>query len=114
MTEEILTLCKAMGAGEDKEELLGLLVQAAERTWSGRLRRGVTPADCGAAFPLAVAMTAVDELEQATGGGQVSEFTAGDVTVRKTAGDASLRMQAARLLAPWLGDTGFAFTGVDG
>jgi hypothetical protein len=114
MTEEILALCRAMGAEEEREELLIPLIQAAEQTLAGRLRRGATPADCGASFPLAAAMTAMDWLEKSTGAGQVTAFTAGEVTLRKEGGGIPLDVQAERLLAPWLGATGVAFLGVDG
>lgn len=117
MTEEILALCKAMGAAEDQEELLLPLIQAAVRALEGRLRTGVTAADCGTAFPLAAAMTAMDGLSAATGSGRVTSFTAGEVTVHtaETGGTAgSLTAQAECLMAPWLGETGFAFQGVRG
>jgi hypothetical protein len=114
MTETAMALCKAMGAGEDQEELLLPLVQAAVTALEGRLRPGVTPQDCGTAFPLAAAMVAMDGLEQVSGGGQVTAFTAGAVTIRREGTGTSLTAQAQGLLAPWLGETGFAFRGVAG
>lgn len=122
MTEEILALCRAMGAGEDQEELLLPLVLAVREQLSGRLREGVLPEDCGPAFPLAAAMTAMDRLSAAAGGentGAVTSFTAGDLTIRKEAGSGgrsgkSLSAQAGELLAPWLEDQSFAFQGVPG
>lgn len=113
MTEEIMALCGAMGAGEGREELLLPLVRAVECQLAGRLREGVSPADCGTAFPLAAALAAADRLGGMTGGGEIASFTAGDVTVRREAGK-SLARQAEELLAPWLGDTGFCFQGVEG
>lgn len=105
-----------MGAGQ--EELLLPLVQAVEQQLAGRLKQGVSPADCGPAFPLAAAMTAMDRLSAVTGGGgEVTSFTAGDLTVRKESGGGAgktLSAQAEGLLAPWLGNTGFVFQGVDG
>ena len=98
MTEEIVALCKAMGADGDREELLLPLARAVVSAMEGRLRAGVTPADCGDAFPLAAAMVVMDGLEGATG----------------TARGESRTDQAQRLLAPWLGETGFAFRGVAG
>ena len=56
MTEEIVALCKAMGADGDREELLLPLARAVVSAMEGRLRAGVTPADCGDAFPLAAAL----------------------------------------------------------
>ena len=111
-----MALCRAMGAGP--EELLLPLVQAVERQLAGRLREGVAPEDCGSAFPLAAAMTAVDRLSAMTGGGDgVTSFTAGELTIRKetdrgTGGN--LSVQAESLLAPWLEQTGFVFQGVEG
>ena len=120
MTQEIMALCRAMGASQDQEELLLPLVQAVESQLAGRLKEGAAPEDCGPAFPLAAAMTVMDRLSGVTGGGGegVTSFTAGDLTIRKEAGSGglskSLSAQAERLLVPWLGDTGFVFRGVEG
>lgn len=111
-----MALCRAMGAGP--EELLLPLAQAVERQLAGRLREGVAPEDCGSAFPLAAAMTAVDRLSAMTGGGGgVTSFTAGELTIRREQGGTGrkgLSDQAEGLLAPWLGDTGFMFQGAEG
>ena len=74
MTEQILTLCRAMGAGQ--EELLLPLAQAAESRLAGRLKEGTAPEDCGPAFPLAAAMLVMDGLSGMTGGGETASFTA--------------------------------------
>ena len=81
-----------------------------------RLKPGTSPGLCGPAFPLAAAMLAMDGLERAVGSGRVSSFTAGEVSIRMggTAGEGGLTATAERLLAPWLGETGFAFRGVRG
>ena len=87
MTEQILALCRAMGAG--REELLLPLVQAVEGLLAGRLKEGVAPEDCGPAFPLAAAMLVMDRLSGMAGGGsagEVTSFTAGDLTVRRESG----------------------------
>ena len=78
-----------------------------------RLKPGTSPGLCGPAFPLAAAMLAMDGLERAVGSGRVSSFTAGEVSIRMggTAGEGGLTATAERLLAPWLGETGFAFRG---
>ena len=115
MTQQIMELCRAMGAREDQEELLAPLIEAVSALLAGRLRAGVAPEDCGQAFPLAAAMMAMEELE-GTQGGQVTSFTAGEVTIhtqQRTGGD-TLTGQAQRLLGPWLGETGFVFRGVRG
>lgn len=120
MSEEIMALCRAMGASGDQEELLLPLVQVVQSQLAARLRDGVLPEDCGPAFPLAAAMTAMDRLSGMTGGGggQVTSFTAGDLTIKKEAGSGgrnrSLSAQAEELLAPWLTDNGFLFQGVEG
>lgn len=119
MTEQILALCRAMGAGQ--EELLLPLTLAVEKQLAGRLKEGVSPEDCGTAFPLAAAMVVMDRLSGVTGGGgagEVTSFTAGDLTVRKETGSGgtskSLSAQAEGLLSPWLKDAGFVFRGVEG
>lgn len=122
MTQEILALCRAMGAAADQEELLLPLVMAVRERLSGRLKAGVLPQDCGPAFPLAAAMAVMDRLSGVTGGGGaggITSFTAGDLTIRREAGGGgqtgkSLSAQAEELLAPWLEDSGFAFQGVEG
>ena len=88
MSEQILALCRAMGASQ--EELLLPLVQAVEQQLAGRLKEGTAPADCGTAFPLAAAMTVMDRLSAVTGGGsggEVASFTAGDLTIRRENGN---------------------------
>ena len=119
MTQEIMALCRSLGAGEDQEELLLPLVQAAQTRLAGRLRAGVSPEDCGPAFLLAVALTAVEELEGAAGDDRsVTSFTAGDLTIRRETGGGrsagSCGQLAQELLSPWLGETGFCFQGVRG
>jgi len=116
MTKEILNLCRAMGATEDQEELLLPLIQAAQVRLERRLRAGVTPEDCGAAFPLAAAMTAMDSLSRCAGGDRVTSFTAGEVSIRtgNSGTQDGLSGQAERMLAPWLKEAGFAFQGVRG
>ena len=49
MTQEIMALCRSLGAGADQEELLLPLVQAAQARLAGRLRAGISPEDCGPA-----------------------------------------------------------------
>ena len=114
-----MALCRAMGAGEDREELLFPLVQAVERQLTARLREGAAPEDCGPAFPLAAAMTVMDCLSEIDGPEEWSSFTAGELTIRRETGagshrDKSLTRQAEGLLAPWTGEGGFAFREVPG
>ena len=67
------------------------------------------------AFPLAAAMTAMEQLSGLTSAaeGGISSFTAGDLTIRRET-EKSLSAQAEGLLAPWLGDREFHFQGVAG
>ena len=120
-TETILTLAKVLtAAGEDEEPLLEALCQAAERQRERRLRPGVTAEDCGEAFPCAAAFSAAADLAAARGGGQVSGFTAGSVSVRiRGAAEScalaeSLRRTAERLMAPFAVPDDFCFRGVRG
>ena len=117
MREDILALCRAMGAGEEQDVLLLPLIEGASAELEHLLRRGVKPEDCGRSFALAAAMLAMDGLEAAQGGGQISGFTAGELSMRlrgESGGRSGLRQQALRLMAPWLGQTGFVFRGVPG
>jgi len=116
MTEEILALCRAMGAAEEDETLLRPLIQAGTAALKNRLKTGVTPENCGEAFQLAAAMVAMDGLERATGSSWVASFSVGDVSIRTQEGKGGVGMiaLAERLMAPWLGETGFAFRGVAG
>lgn len=113
--EEILALCRQMGAGEEQDTLLLPLIEAARDSFLRRLKAGVAAQDCGSAFPLAVALAAMDGLDRAAGEGEVSAFTAGEVSLQLRERSGGGRMgQAERLLAPWLRETGFAFRGVEG
>lgn len=117
MTEEIVALCKTMGASDSQRELLIPLIRAVTPALERRLKDGVTAADCGAAFPLAAAMVVMDGLERTCGSTGVTSFTAGDVSIHtgtvKTGGS-SLVAQAERLMAPWMKESGFAVRGVRG
>ena len=117
MEQEVLALCRAMGAGQ--EELLLPLVRAVCAQLAGQLKEGAAPEDCGPAFPLAAAMTAMDRLAGMSGGaGEAASFTAGDLTIRRESGGSgsgkSLSARAEGLLAPWLRDGRFVFQGVEG
>ena len=119
--ETILTLAKVLtAAGEDEEPLLEALCQAAEQQWERRLRPGGAAEDCGEACPCAAAFTAAADLAAARGGGQVSGFTAGSVSVQARSPAetgtqaAELRRTAWRLMAPFAVPGDFAFQGVRG
>ena len=113
--EEIVALAKALGrVPQGQEEVLEALCQAAWEQLAGRLREGVAPEDCGGAFQLACAWTALAGLEA---GGGVERFTAGSVSIQTGEGGAraaALREQAEAVLVPWLDGGGFHFRGVPG
>ena len=114
MTEEIMALCGAMGAGESQQTLLLPIIQAVQAGLERRLKEGVSPEECGTAFSLAAAMLAMEALDQAAGNGGVEAFTAGELSIRTRKGREQLSALAERLMAPWLGETGLAVRGVAG
>ena len=120
MHETILSLAQSLtDAAQTEQTLLGLLCTAAEREWEARLREGITPSDCGDAFPCAAAFTAAANLLIGRGsGGTVSSFTAGAVSANeksaaeiKAAANA-LQSLSARLMAPYTAEDTFCFLGV--
>ena len=113
MVEQIVALCKQLGEGDDRDALLRPLAQGALEQLSGGLRPGVSVEDCGELFPLACAMTVMGTLQEVTGEGRITAFTAGEVTIRTEGPGQSARV-ARRLLAPWMGDEGFCVRGVRG
>lgn len=115
MVERTVTLCKQLGAGTDREEILPVLARAACEQLRLRLRSGVTEADCGDVFPLAAAMLVLDTLSELDGESAVTAFTAGEVSIRKENGTSGSLVRAARqMMAPWSREDGFAFLGVEG
>lgn len=117
MLETILELARTVsGAGKEEAALLEALCRAAEAAWTGRLREGVTPADCGSAFPCAAAFSAAADLAAGRGAGAVAAFTAGDVSVesRGSDGTAALRQAAERLMAPYATAADLSFRRVRG
>lgn len=121
MDETILKLAGAIsGAGEAEQELLAMLCAAAERAWTARLRDGVTAGDCGAAFCCAAAFTAAADMAAGRGGGAVSAFTAGEVSISAKKGSeraesaAELRRTAERLMADYVSPGDLCLRGVRG
>ena len=119
MHETILSLAQSLtDAAQTEQTLLGLFCTAAEREWEARLRDGITPSDCGDAFPCAAAFTAAANLLTGRGGGTVSSFTAGSVSAsEKSAAEIkaaanALRSLSARLMAPYTAEDTFCFRGV--
>ena len=119
MTEQIIALAIAMGASESqREEILeqSADMEQAEQALTAQLRPGVTPESCADAFTVCAAWMALDGLYAAGGGGGVTSFTAGDVSIQTGgSGDSGgLTAQIQRLMAPYLRDGGFYFQGVTG
>ena len=116
MIERIIALAMAMGTAEDQREVLEPLCAAAQQALAAQLRVGVTPQDCADAFTVCAAWMALDLLSAAGGGGEVTSFTAGDVSIQMGSGGESrgLTEQIQRLMAPYLTDGGFYFQGVTG
>jgi len=115
MIDQVLAMAAQLGKTEESEELKALC-RAAVDELTGQLKPGLTADDCGEAFVLAAAWTAL-ALRAGSADSGVEQFTAGAVTIRR--GDARLRSEALRLQArqvmkPYLRDGGFSFRGVTG
>lgn len=121
MTEEIFELAKTLGRVEpgDEERLRALCASAAEEL-RGRLRAGVTAQDCAPALRMGAAWLALAALCAGAGAGQTEVVSAGGVTIRQEGGKSrlersqGLRRQGELVMAPYLEDRGFAFSGVRG
>ncbi len=106
----------AVLAGEldtQQSDLLAVLCSAATAGLTARLREGLTPEDCKADFLAAASLYALAALS-CTGAGAVTEFKAGDLTLKQGTADAAarcLQRQAQMLMGPYLADR-FSFAGV--
>lgn len=121
MFEHILSLASAIvQPSEEEKPLLAALCAAAETELAGRLRPSLTPGDCGDAFPCAAALTAAAAMLPCRNGGDVEQFSAGDVSVRAGGLDGlcaavmAMKKQAEEIIAPYAADERFAFRGVRG
>ncbi len=120
MTEEIFELAKVLGhVGTESEEALRRLCTVAEEELRGRMREGVAPEDCEAAFCMGAGWLALAGLCAGAGAERVEEFSTGGLTIRQGGGDslersAGLRRQAELVMGPYLEDRGFSFAGVRG
>lgn len=113
MTERVVELATVLGR-RGESQALSLLCAAAVEELKGQLKPGLTPEDCGEAFPLGAAWLALAGLESAENDG-LESLTAGDVTIRKGEGEfrrKALELQARTVMKPYLRDEGFAFKGV--
>lgn len=121
MLEHTLYLAGAIvQPSEEEKPLLTALCAAAEAELARRLREGLSPEDCGDAFPCAAALLAAAGLLPCRSGGDVEQFSVGDVSLRTGGGShvceaaAAMRRQAASMMAGYWGDDAFAFLGVQG
>ena len=119
LLEQIMRLASAIVQPSEAElPLLEALCTAAEEEIRRRLREEITPEDCGDAFLCASALLAAAGLLPCRSGGDVEQFTVGDVSVRTGGGGqvcqaaAAMRQQSASLMAPYWGDGAFAFQGL--
>ncbi len=121
MLEQIFQLAAAIvQPSETEKPLLEALCTAAETEITRRMPEGTTMDDCGDAFFCAAALLAAAGLLPCRSGGNVEQFTVGDVSMRTGGGSqvceaaAAMRRQAASIMAPYWGDSEFAFQGVRG
>lgn len=121
MFEQISALAAAIAAPTEAERpLLAALCTAAVEEASRKLRPGLAPEDCGEAFLCAAAMIAAAGLLSCRSGGDVEQFSAGDVSLRTGgSGDSgqaadAMRRHAAGMMGPYWMDDRFAFAGVRG
>lgn len=121
MLEQILHLAEVIVQPSKTElPLLTALCAAAEVELAKRLQEGLSPEDCGDAFPCAAALLAAAGILPCRSGGGVEQFSAGDVSLKTGSvgqvceAAAAMRRQAARMMAAYWGDDSFAFLGVQG
>lgn len=110
--KETVKLAAGICGADETDETLIALVQAAESCLALRLREGVSPEDCGKAFPIAAAMWAAELYGDSRGSGGITGFTAGSVSVTMEGKGDRVTSSVENLLAPWLRDGGFSFRGV--
>lgn len=116
MLQRIMDLAAAMDGGDWDEELMRSMCQTAMARLERRLKGGVTPEECGEAFPVAAAWMALGGL-YVCGDAQAAEsFSAGDLTIRTGTRQRghTLEEQARRLMAPYCEEDTFAVQGVKG
>ena len=116
LTEQICTQALLLSRDVEDEDhaLLRVLCRAAEVSLLGKLREGVSPADCKADFIAAASMYALAALSDMDEMKAMEQIQAGDLTLRRASDNAAaccLRYQAELIMMPYLKDN-FVFTGV--
>lgn len=111
-----MALVEAMGGSQQPQEVVGPVCRAAMERLEGRLRPGVAPEDCAELFPLAAACLARSELCELEGSADISQVSAGDLTIHRSGSNQGdrLRVQAMRLMQPYVTEEGFCAMGVRG
>ena len=118
LTEQVFAQA-ALLAGEldgHQPEMRKMLCAACASSLAARLREGLTPEDCKADFIAAASLFALASLNGVDDVSQISEFQAGDLTVKRNeinrdAASRCLQRQAELMIAPYIRD-GFTFRGV--
>ena len=120
MFEQILYLAAAIvQPTEEERPLLTAMCTAAMAELTRRLREGLSPEDCGDAFPCAAALLAAAGVLPCRSHGEAEQFSVGDVSLRTSGGRIcetanAMRRQAAGMMSPYWSDDEFAFLGVRG
>jgi len=114
---EIASAAAALSGAEAGE--FTALAGAAEAELAARLRDGVTEESVKAEFIAGAAFLALSLCSAAAESGGASSWRAGNMSVTRRTGGAvqsasALRQEAEALMAPYLRDGGFAFSGVEG
>lgn len=110
--EEILTMAMELCGLDQPGYLLESMCQAAERFLQLRLRDDVAPADCGKAYPLAVAAIAAKSYNEGISPGTLERFSAGDLSIQMDRQGDRFVSAAMNLMGPFLKDGSFSFLGV--
>jgi hypothetical protein len=101
MVERTCVLCRQLGAGEDREELVSLMARAVCERLAGELKEGLSPEDCGEVFALAAALMVLELLDAVGGEDGMTALSVGEVSMRFSARE-GLGKTARGLLAPYL------------
>jgi len=110
--EDKLRYAVAFSGIAGTDDTLTGLVEAADKSLQLRLRQGVTPEDCGKAYPMTVGALAAAAYEKSLERDHVTDFTAGEVKISLEPPKGSFAEAMLKLLRPWLQDEGFAFRSV--
>lgn len=111
MTTAVMAWVRTLGGREEEDEILMSFCQIAVEELTGKLKAGLTVADCGSAFAIGAAWLAISYLEYGTG--SVKSFSVGDFSVSQQESSGA-RGQMLRMMAPYIQGAEFAFCSVEG